>query len=494
MNATRIPSLWLLIWPFVALVGGRATAQESFPNPLPEMRTYDLTVSAANESSPALKYSLFPEIDQTVPGNAATHYFRAIIHSMEIPRPTPDQSQLEMNWYDSRSGDLPLDQVKPWLAARHLVLLEIEAATRCESCDWGIRFQDLRGRDVVEIRLAEFQQMRQLARILKLKAQVEIAEKRVDDAIATLRKLYRVARDINTAPSVIVSLISAAVVAITNETTIELISTEHSPNLYWPLRMLPDPIVERHAATRLDVNTLFQLVPFLKDADTANRTNEEWQRLLTESVAYLRMMTSSYPAVGPPKAVDQLSATVLVLRSYPIAKRALIADGMDEARVDKMPVGQVVAIYARNCFQVVADEYLKWSSLPYYEGDARVQGLFRELRERGYIASGQPSSDRDPLGFNQRLLPSYLTGEAYIRQSRMIALLSTVEAIRLHAACNQGKLPDQLADVKTVPVPTDPATNKPFLYRVVDGRAELVALPTRKGDGYSGRRFQIRIR
>lgn len=495
MNSLRSVVWKVLIWPCVALIGSLATAADSFPDPLPELKTYELTVSPVGESSPALKYLLFPELDQTVPGNAATHYFRAIIHSVGQPKPTPEESQIEADWNDIRSSKLPLEDVKKWLAMRHFVLLELDAATRCESCDWGIRFQDLRGRDVVENRLNEFQEMRQLARVLKLKAQVEIAEKRYDDAIATLRQLYRIARDINTAPSVIVSLISAAVVAITNETTIELISAENSPNLYWPLRMLPDPIIERHAVTRLDVNTVFQLFPFLRDADTTHRTPEEWQRLLTESVAYLRMLTSSSPGNEKVKTVHQISATMLALRSYPIAKQALVAAGMDEARVEKMPVGQVVAIYARNCFQVVADEYLKWSSVPYHEGEARLQGLFDELLERGYIARpGQPAGDRDPLGFNSGLLPSYLTGEAYIRQRRMIALMSTVEAIRLHAATHQGKLPEHLADVKLVPIPVDPATNKPFLYRVIDGRADLIALPSRTGDGYSGRRFQIRIR
>src|SRR5204862_5991111 len=98
------------------------------------------------------------------------------------------------------------------------------------------------------------------------------------------------------------------------------------------------------------------------------------------------------------------------------------------------------------------------------------------------------------LRFNHALLPSHLTGEAYSRQRRMIALLATVEAIRLHAASNQGKLPEKLSDIKVVPVPVDPAINKSFHYRMTNGRADLVALPTRVGDDNSGRRFQLRIR
>src|SRR4029079_3378426 len=45
-----------------------------------------------------------------------------------------------------------------------------------------------------------------------------------------------------------------------------------------------------------------------------------------------------------------------------------------------------------------------------------------------------------------------------------VAALRAVEAVRLFAAANEGKLPKSLADVKSVPVPDDPFTGKPFGY------------------------------
>jgi hypothetical protein len=52
-----------------------------------------------------------------------------------------------------------------------------------------------------------------------------------------------------------------------------------------------------------------------------------------------------------------------------------------------------------------------------------------------------------------------------------------VEAVRLHAAKHDGKLPATLADVTEVPVPADPATGQPFEYAVVGNRFTINVAP-----------------
>jgi hypothetical protein len=481
----------LLLLPCGLLLGRLALGDDLFPDPIPEVKTYEWKISPAGESSPALKYRLYPALVDTVRGNAATRYLRA---QLMIPRVSSEQIDRENGWYDCRTSDLPLDDVKKWLAARQIVIDEIVAATRCDSCDWGTRFEDLRGLEVIYIRLPEFQEMRQLARVLKLKAQVEIAEHRVDDAVNTLRMLYRMATDVAKSHSIIVNLISTSIASVANEMTAEVIMMDHSPNLYWGLRTLPDPLLDRLAVAQVDVGLGLQLFPFLTDADTAQRTPEQWQRLLADAIHELRSMTHNSPSGEAGDAVNQISATVLIMRSYPLAKRELIDQGMNAETVERMPVGQVVSIYVRNCYQHVAQEFEKWASLPYAEGESHLRRLMPRLQETGYLRSSPMSiASRDPLLINQALLPSFMAGEAFNRPRRIIALLATVEAIRMHAAANRNALPAQLSDITAVPVPLDPATAKSFLYRVVDGQAELLAPPTLPGVEYSGRRFLLRI-
>ena len=54
---------------------------------------------------------------------------------------------------------------------------------------------------------------------------------------------------------------------------------------------------------------------------------------------------------------------------------------------------------------------------------------------------------------------------AQARLDRRVARLQTIEAVRMHAAAT-GKLPETLAAVSVVPVPADPVTGQPFLYRL----------------------------
>jgi hypothetical protein len=154
--------------------------------------------------------------------------------------------------------------------------------------------------------------------------------------------------------------------------------------------------------------------------------------------------------------VNQISATVLIMRSYPLAKRELIDQGMNAETVERMPVGQVVSIYVRNCYQHVAQEFEKWASLPYAEGESHLRRLMPRLQETGYLRSSPMSiASRDPLLINQALLPSFMAGEAFNRPRRIIALLATVEAIRMHAAANhRGPRASGPRHGEVVPVPS----------------------------------------
>jgi hypothetical protein len=63
-----------------------------------------------------------------------------------------------------------------------------------------------------------------------------------------------------------------------------------------------------------------------------------------------------------------------------------------------------------------------------------------------------------------------------LRLDRRIAALRCVEALRMYAA-DKGRWPAKLDDVTAVPIPLDPATGKPFDYRVEGDTFTLSADP-----------------
>ena len=68
-----------------------------------------------------------------------------------------------------------------------------------------------------------------------------------------------------------------------------------------------------------------------------------------------------------------------------------------------------------------------------------------------------------------------------VRTDRRFAAMRCVEAIRHYAAKHEGKLPASLADVKELPIPSDPLTAKPFEYALDGDKATLsLAKPAEK--------------
>ena len=152
-------------------------------------------------------------------------------------------------------------------------------------------------------------------------------------AFKTIQQSYRLAQDLATVPMIIVNLVAIASQSLANDSLSDLIAAEGSPNLYWALRGLPDPLVDVSVSTQFESSMAFRMFPFLVDADTAEHSPPEWHRLLV-SVNFNQLGSNESLA-------NRTRITTLVMRSYPIAKRELIAAGYNRERIERMPVGQV---------------------------------------------------------------------------------------------------------------------------------------------------------
>lgn len=157
-----------------------------------------------------------------------------------------------------------------------------------------------------------------------------------------------------------------------------------------------------------------------------------------------------------------------------------------------MPAAQIVLLNGILRFKNLRDEAFVWFSLPYAEAK---EGMF--LTEEK-IKKLRTNSEGDLLGtLMVELLPALQKVHfAAVRTDRKIAVLRVIEAIRLYAALNNGKLPATLADIKEVPVPKDPVTGEAFQYTLQDGVAKLSAGPPKGERPHQGNvvRYEITIR
>jgi hypothetical protein len=138
-----------------------------------------------------------------------------------------------------------------------------------------------------------------------------------------------------------------------------------------------------------------------------------------------------------------------------------------------MPVLQVILIEALNKYRHYRDEAYKLMYLPYLEAMASIDKLSGDERK---ALREKPTALF--VAFLPRMAKVY---EATIRLDRRVAALRCIEAVRLHAAANNGKLPQKLTDIKMVPVPTDPATGRAFVYQVQGDRVTLRDPPRPNG-------------
>lgn len=497
----------------VAIVLGDAQSQITYhevPGDL-SSTVIKMTVTPAGGPVPAFKYRFVPEDIELKSGNAAPYYYRALLdlpRRMEQLRKKYDSDEELDKWYRTDGEAIPIDQL-PLDKMRDAVEKaiggwindQLEEATIRRDCDFELGLSEVRGVELIYISLEEFQRSREICRMLALRTRLAVAEKRYDDAVAAMRMNYRLATNFGSLPFLVSGLIGIAEAGITNGTALELMAQPGSPNLYWAFSELPDPAIDMRSAARFELDFGPRLFPYIHDAATTDRSPDEWNRMLTEVFRDLVAVGSELQVFGSEplfSSTDLLRtdfgagylATTAGLMGYSHAKAQLIAQGFDRDRVEKMSVGQVMAIYTERNYQQFADEWETLWYMPFWEARRRSGKLMNHIAASRVGSGGE---DREVIPLVSLLLPAMQAARnAQMRLEREIAALRVIEALRMYAADNGGKFPPSLEDVTQVPVPMNPATGKDFIYHVHDSTA-ILELPPSDGIPSGNRRYEIRI-
>ncbi len=463
-----------------AIIAGLALfATAAQPQPGEPIR---LTVRPAPEMVPALKYRLQPGLEDSEPGNRALLYYRSL-----SPESWSNIRQPQMMEKVSNTLHTPLQELKgqtraevQW-AVNVAILRQMDRATQRDYLDWGIASQIRK--DGIGLLLPDVQSFREIATLLALRARLEMADGHHDKALNSLRTGMTLGRDVSQAPTIIKGLVGAAIVSVMLEQLEDLIQTPGAPNLYWALTDLPRPLIDiRHGLEGEKVMVLATLPP-LKEAVEGRVLTPEQQHTLMKLVYGLASGGSGEVRSLFPAEMDVL---LRLTKVYPLAKKALIAQGRKPAEVDALPVVQVVMLYSWQQYLRLRDDLFKWYGLPYWQAGPGLERAEAELkRARAEMTEGLPLASL--------LLPALQkVALAQARTERRLDALRCIEAVRLHAA-HDGKLPPSLDDITAVPVPTDPMTGKPFEYKAEGNRATLFGPPPPGGGAIYSLRYEITL-
>lgn len=459
---------------FLLLTATVAFAQPPKDPPAPTADVRTLMVAPAAAPIPALKYEFLPRLRERTPGNAALDYHRAYILRPSWPRDPKESKKLDESleaWNDAPVDKLPLADVKKYLASYGQAFRTLDMAAKADRCDWELNSRiSVRNIDLL---LPEVQTFRELARAQKLRVRVDLAENDFDDAVKNLQTGFRLGKDVGEGPTLIQSLVGTAITAIFLNEVDQLIQRPGSPNVYWALTTLPRPFIDPRTALEGESRLFDNLFPNAKALEKGPVPAEKANAIVAD-------MLSAFATMGDPDgntgAGAAFGTAAYVALNGTAARKQLVELGWPAATVDKMPPAQVVALRAVAVYRSFTDDQAKCFSLPYPEARAELA----KVRERADKLK-KDSGDHILVTFAMTAPAVEKFYEAHARTARRIAALRAVEAVRLHAALNDGKLPKALADVKAVPVPEDPHTLKAFEY-AVEGDKFTLSGPTPTGE------------
>jgi hypothetical protein len=441
---TRFFALMLFTLGSVAATHAQSTEK-------PETRSFELTAVAPPK--PALKYQLlFHDAADRLNGNAAILYLDAIL--MMGPE-AKDNGANAIEAY--RSQDMAKFNALAEKLDMPVVQDELELAGRREICDWDAPFRE-RGAYTYLPHLEPI--AHGLTQLVQVKALRQIEQGKTADALLTLRLGYEMSDKVSRDPTLVSNLVSLGIMSQMNDALAGLMSRPESPNLYWALRGFP----ARQAAFRHAMDTersfvALSMPSLLRLRAGGELSAQEWRQLFLDIWQIIDGGTADADRKPHPDPVESASAETLRRAREEYAQAHHLA-AADVAKVD--PIIALGCLYHQQ-FVVLFDEQYKLRTLPYHELLPRAKDLTAAVDK---IRDEQPGNPFQVYGFEP-------TVRRFAQADRQLAALTAVEALRSYAAMNAGRLPERLDQVTDTPVPMNPATGKPFEYRVADGVATL---------------------
>ncbi len=413
-----------------------------------DTRQFELTPAPL---PPALKYQLLYEsLPERSQGNAALLYMQAVLIMGNEPIEKADKALEAFEAKDMKTFTSLANAIDP-----PGLFPVLELAARRSECDWQPPLREMGA----ETRLPYLNALREVNKVIRIRALQQIDQGKPADAVATLRQGYELAEKVGHDPVMVSSLVSMHLIMTLDDVISQLMSRPDSPNLYWAFINFPNS--RQLFRTGLSGERQFHLttIPGLAKAEAGQDLSvEEWRALF----AFLDKLMDGIQS--SPKKVDVLKdsspAALKEAQQYYADQHHLPLE-----QVAKLDPLVVLGTFYYHQYQITADEIFKLPGLSYPQLLAKIGESDERSIRLSHEYPGNPFLAFPPV------LGKYTT--TFVHVDRQLAALTAVEAIRSYAASHDGKVPERLADLVDTPAPDNPATGKPFEYHVENNVATL---------------------
>ena len=437
------------LWMTILLMGvcGAAKAQAAGPA---DVRTFELT--PAPPPTPAMKYQLlFADLSDRRPGNAAPLYMDAVL----LMGPEAKQNaEKALKAYEG--GDMTAFTTLADGLDKPTLFEELGLAGRRDRCDWESPFRE----EGIRTLLPHLEPLvHGLARLVQVRALRQIEQGKVDDAVRTLRLGYELSDKTGREPVLIAGLVSLNMTSSMNDCLARLMSRPESPNLYWALSDIPARRMILRRGFDAERGSAAATLPDLARANAGEELSAGRWHAILDYVGSLPVDES-----GHARKIDAVGGTSPELLRQARQEYAQ-ARHLSAEEAGKVDYAIVLGSFYYREYLIECDEMYKLRGLPYPQLLART---------RDYAVRATRLGKEQPANPFMQLLPTIDRAVwKFARADRQLAALTAVEALRSWAAAHAGALPSHLADITDTPAPQNPATGKPFEYRIENGTATL---------------------
>ncbi|MDA7915979.1 hypothetical protein N9B94_01945 [Verrucomicrobia bacterium] len=404
----------------------------------------------------ALKHELLPPYDDLrLEGNAALAYYIVIVSTDQehvktvieeidtlLKSPTPSQH---------------LGEIEKKLEMYQGKIRDLKRAARYRQCNWQAHWED-----GFETLLPFLAPVKRLSFLVLQQAQVDIMKGDFDAAIECLQTGMAMGQH-----CIDQTLVNGLVcLAITKRCLMVLenyVQAKDAPNLYQALSALPRPLVDFRAAMRFERASHDDLLmPELRQVQIDLEQGKEPRIPMQKIVRFVTRVLGTDPMqVHRDASQSTRDEALQTARSY-LAKQGFPSD----VTANLMPL-EIVFLASFDRFHYLSDKVFKNKAKEEIDEvnsqlDNWLGNLFPENVE-GY----------DPFPF-QKLFPALGNVKKRKAQTeRDIDAWRCIEAIRAHAAANEGNLPGSLESIQILPIPLNTITGQAFGYQLTGKTAIL---------------------
>jgi hypothetical protein len=414
----------------LAALAAPASAQDAKE---PKETLVRLTVSAAPAPQPSLKYVLLPEFEDLNPGNPVQNYMKCF---MEREKFFVDKDEVDRRekLLAMPLAELPASELQDYGGS---ALRQADWAARLDNADWQVLLQ--MKADGIQLLIPDVQEMRVLAKALKVRCRAEVAAGRIDAALRTEQTMFAMSQHLGEHLTLIGELVGVAIAQGALDPLEEMLERPDCPNLYWALTYLPSPLVPIDKCAQ---GERIWVKPAFNGRDESAAMSAEQ---LEPAIASLSSLAEGGRAMPKGGLRVWLAEHAADEKAVDAARRELAASGIAKDRSQTFPAEQVLLLDEWPKCLESHDDVIKLCFLPIWQLD----DLIAQHRAKGPIVFDlAPGIER------------VLHRRAILDQR--IAILRHVESLRLYAA-EHGKFPATLTELWT-PLPVDPMNGQPLSY------------------------------